>query len=37
MKLVIAGRMAWKYEEVEEMRAEMQFKGRCEMGRLYEC
>jgi len=26
MKLVIAGRMAWKYEEVEEMRAEMQFK-----------
>ena len=26
MKLVIAGRMAWKYEEVEQMRAEMAFK-----------
>src|SRR5205814_9753042 len=26
MKLVIVGRYAWKYEEVEEMRAEMQFK-----------
>jgi len=26
MKLVIVGRMAWKYEEVEQMRAEMQFK-----------
>ena len=26
MKLVIAGRMAWKYEEVEQMRAEMPFK-----------
>jgi glycosyltransferase involved in cell wall biosynthesis len=26
MKLVIVGRLAWKYEEVEEMRAEMPFK-----------
>jgi len=26
MKLVIVGRMAWKYEEVEEMRATMPFK-----------
>ncbi len=26
MKLVIVGRMAWKYEEVEQMRAEMPFK-----------
>ena len=26
MKLVIVGRMAWKYEEVEQMQAEMQFK-----------
>jgi glycosyltransferase involved in cell wall biosynthesis len=26
MKLVIVGRMAWKYEEVEQMRAEMLFK-----------
>ena len=26
MKLVIAGRPAWKYEEVEQMRAEMPFK-----------
>jgi len=26
MKLVIAGRPAWKYEEVEQMRSEMQFK-----------
>ena len=26
MKLVIAGRMAWKYEEVEQMRSEMLFK-----------
>lgn len=26
MKLVIAGRMAWKYEEVEEMKANMPFK-----------
>jgi glycosyltransferase involved in cell wall biosynthesis len=26
MKLVIAGRYAWKYEEVEEMRDTMQFK-----------
>ena len=27
MKLVIVGRMAWKYEEVEQMRNEMQFKN----------
>ncbi len=26
MKLVIAGRLAWKYEEVEKMQAEMLFK-----------
>jgi len=26
MKLVIAGRLAWKYEEVEEMKATMPFK-----------
>ncbi len=26
MKLVIVGRLAWKYEEVEEMKAEMLFK-----------
>ncbi|MCW3123502.1 MAG: glycosyltransferase family 4 protein [Flavipsychrobacter sp.] len=26
MKLVIAGRLAWKYEEVEQMKAEMPFK-----------
>ena len=26
MKLVIAGRLAWKYEEVEQMKAEMEFK-----------
>lgn len=26
MKLVIAGRLAWKYEEVEKMREEMPFK-----------
>ncbi len=26
MKLVIAGRMAWKYEEVEQMKEEMPFK-----------
>lgn len=26
MKLVIAGRMAWKYEEVEEMKATMPFR-----------
>jgi glycosyltransferase involved in cell wall biosynthesis len=26
MKLVIAGRMAWKYEEVEQMKAEMPYK-----------
>ncbi len=26
MKLVIAGRPAWKYDEVEQMRAEMPFK-----------
>lgn len=26
MKLVIAGRLAWKYEEVEKMQAEMPFK-----------
>ena len=26
MKLVIAGRPAWKYEEVEEMKAQMPFK-----------
>ncbi len=26
MKLVIVGRLAWKYKEVEEMRATMQFK-----------
>lgn len=26
MKLVVVGRLAWKYEEVEEMRAEMPFK-----------
>lgn len=26
MKLVIVGRLAWKYEEVEQMRQEMQFK-----------
>ncbi len=26
MKLVIVGRMAWKYEEVEQMRTEMPFK-----------
>lgn len=26
MKLVIAGRLAWKYDEVEEMRATMDFK-----------
>lgn len=26
MKLVIVGRLAWKYEEVERMKAEMEFK-----------
>lgn len=26
MKLVIAGRMAWKYDEIEQMKTEMQFK-----------
>jgi len=27
MKLVIVGRLAWKYEEVEQMRATMQFRN----------